>query len=355
VSLLIEEVMEVITEIMNPIPVYGVGGMVRDWLMDRESDDIDITTPATPEEVIEILEKRNPGRKIWETGKRFGTVATKVYLPKSDRYEKVEITTFREESYDGKTRKPNVEFVRNLHQDLMRRDFTINAIAIRLKKNRIHIIDPFGGMDDIENGIIRAVGSARQRFKEDPLRMLRAARFASTLGFEIEEMTMKRMRDASPAILKVSKERWMQELDKLLVADNVMVGLNILADTRLLNYMIPELAIQVGFDQQTPYHDFTLWEHTCRVVQAVPKDDVELAWIGLLHDVGKPFAAFQKNDEQKIYVGHELIGKELAEQIGKHLKWSADRIKNVSDGVGNHLDEKSQIKGYDSGAQKRAD
>jgi tRNA nucleotidyltransferase/poly(A) polymerase len=352
---MIEEVMEVVTEIMDPIPVYGVGGMVRDWLMDRESDDIDLTTPATPDEIIAQLEIKNPGRKIWETGKRFGTVATKIYLPTSDRYEKVEITTFRTEEYDGKSRKPKVEFVRNLHEDLMRRDFTINAIAVRLKKGRIHIIDPFNGMGDIESGIIRAVGSAKQRFREDPQRMLRAARFNSALGFPIEEITMKRMRDASPAILKVSKERWMQELDKLLVGPNVMQALYILMETRLLNYMIPELALQYNYDQQTPYHDFTLWEHTCRVVQAVPKDDVELAWIGLFHDVGKPYAAFQKNEEQKIYVGHELIGKELTEQIGRHLKWSADRIKTVSEGVGNHLDEKSRIKGYDSGAQKRVD
>jgi len=346
--------MKEITEIISPI--YLVGGAVRDYIMDKEVDDWDFTTPYTPDEVEAILLEKSPNRKMWLSGKRFGTIATKLYLPENERYVKVEITTFREEVYEG-SRKPKVEFVRSLEQDLMRRDFTVNAIALRIKKNHFHFIDPFNGMDDIENRIIRAVGSAKTRYREDPLRMLRAARFASTLEFDIEEITEKRITDAAPSILKVSKERWTQELDKLLMGKSVTYGLNILADTKLLNYMIPELAIQVGFDQMTPYHDFTLWEHTTKVVEAVPQD-INMKWAALLHDVGKPFVArIKPNGEQKTYVGHELVGAEMAEKIGRYLKWpnnsSNPRIDTVSAIVGNHLESSSVLKGYDSGAQKR--
>jgi poly(A) polymerase len=349
---MLEEVVEEVTKIISP--VYLVGGAVRDFIMEKEVDDYDFTTPLTPEEIEETLKEKNPGRWVGVTGKKFGTIATKIYLPIRDCFVKVEITTFREEEYTEGNRKPKVVFIKNLEQDLIRRDFTMNAIAIRFKKGHFHFIDPANGIDDIENGLIRGVGSAKQRFKEDPLRMLRAARFASTLGFDIEPITMKRIASAAPSILKTSKERWMIELDKLLVGDDVIKGLNILADTRLLNYIIPELAIQVGYDQLTPYQDFELWEHTYRTVAAVPKEDLILRWAALLHDVGKPFVAKMKpSGEQKIYVGHELVGKEMAEKIGRYLKWSKDRIDTVSTIVGGHLDSKSPLKGYDSGAQKR--
>ena len=347
---MIEEVVKKITEIISP--VYLVGGAVRDYIMDKEVDDYDFTTPYTPDEIETILLEKNPDRKMWLSGKRFGTIATKLYLPESERYVKVEITTFRKEAYES-SRKPKVEFVRSLEQDLMRRDFTMNAIALRMKKGHFHFIDPFNGMDDIENGIVRAVGSPRQRFKEDPLRMLRAARFMSTLGFSIEENTGKRILDGAPQILKVSKERWTQELDKLLMGDYVANGLNALMAWRLMNYMIPELVVQFEYNQMSPYHDFTLWEHTVKVVEAVPKD-INLKWAALLHDVGKPFVAKLKpNGEQQTYVGHELVGAEIAEKVGRYLKWSKERIDTVSDAVICHLEDRSPLKGYDSGAQKR--
>lgn len=348
---MIEEVIEVVSDILSP--VYLVGGAVRDFVMEREVTDWDFTTPLTPDEIEAALLKNNAGRKIWASGKQFGTLGTKVYLPKEDCFVKIEITTFREETYSS-SRKPQVEFVTSIDQDLMRRDFTINAMAVRLKKNYLHVIDPYGGIPDLEHSIIRAVGHARQRFKEDPLRMLRAARFASAFGFEIEELTKKRMAEGSLAILRVSKERWVQELDKLLMGDYVVNGLNILAETRLLHNILPELSVQIGYDQMTPHHDFTLWEHTYKVVEAVPKN-INLKWAALLHDVGKPFAAIVKpnNPAQKNYPGHELIGKEIAEKIGRYLKWPKERIDWVSDAVGCHLEERSPLKGYDSGAQKR--
>ena len=350
---MIEEVIEEVTRIVSP--VYLVGGAVRDYIMDREIDDFDFTTPLTPEEVEKQIIKNNPGRKIWSPGKRFGTIATKVYLPKADQFIKVEITTFRTETYETGSRKPQVEFTTSLHEDLMRRDFTMNAICIRMKKGRIHIIDPFNGVDDIENEIIRGVGFPKQRFKEDPLRMLRACRFAATLGFDIEESTFKKMQSGAIQILNVSKERWMIELDKLLQSDHVSKGLNILADSRLLTFMIPELAVQVGFNQMTPHHDFELWEHTVKVVEAIPKEDLVLRWAGLLHDIGKPFVARVKdnNPNQKIYVGHEVIGADMVDKLAKHLKWKNDQREEVVKIVAKHLDTKSKLKYYDSGAQKR--
>jgi len=349
---LIEEVIEEVTKIISPI--YLVGGAVRDYIMDKEVDDFDFTTPHEPDVVETILKEKNPGRWVGTTGKSKGTIGTKIYLPKNDCFVKIEITTFRDEEYEENSRKPKVTFVKSLEQDLIRRDFTMNAIVIRLKKGHFHFIDPVNGMDDIENKIIRGVGSSKQRFKDDPVRMLRAARFASTLGFEVEEMTRKRVADCAPRLLITSKERWMIELDKLLMGDYVAEGLNILAETRLLNYMIPELALQVDYDQMTPYHDFTLWEHTVKVVEAVPKD-IDLKWAALLHDVGKPFVGKIKhnNPEQKTYVGHELVGVEITTKIGRYLRWKNDRIQTVSEMVGGHLTDSSVLKGYDSGAQKR--
>lgn len=348
---MINEVMEEVTNIISP--VYLVGGAVRDYIMGREVDDFDFCTPHHPDTIQEILEEKNSDRWIGTIGKKFGTVGTKIYLPKSDTFVKVEITTFRgEEKYTEGSRKPEVTFVTHIHQDLGRRDFTFNFIALRMNKGQ-QFIDPFNGMGDIEDGIIRAVGVAKQRFKEDPLRMLRAARFASTLGFDVEEVTMKRMTSGSINILSVSKERWTQELNKLLLGDDVVKGLNVLAESRLLNYMIPELAMQVDYDQMTPHHDFTLWEHTCKVVAATPKD-MNLRWAALLHDVAKPFVAtMKKSGGQKNYIGHEILGKELTAKILRYLKMSNARINGISEIVGSHLQDDSPLKPYDSGAQKR--
>jgi putative nucleotidyltransferase with HDIG domain len=349
---MIEEVMEEVTKIISP--VYLVGGAVRDYVMERGINDFDFATPLTPEEILSLLKEKNPGRWVGEVGKRFGTIQTKIYLPKSDRFVKIEVTTFRTEQYTKGSRKPEVEFTTNLHEDLSRRDFTINAMAIRVRKGKLVIIDPFNGMTDIENKTINAVGSAKTRFKEDPLRMLRAARFVATFGFGVEEITMKRMTDGSIQILNVSKERWSQELDKLLMGDYVVDGLIHLGASRLLHHMIPELAIQVGYDQMTPHHDFDLWEHTYKVVKATPKD-LNLRWGALFHDIGKPYVAKVKdnNPNQKNYMGHELVGAEMVGKIGHYLKWSSDQTKAVTDIVKNHLDDKSLLKGYDSGAQKK--
>jgi tRNA nucleotidyltransferase (CCA-adding enzyme) len=347
---LLARVVDAVTDICSP--VYLVGGAVRDHLMGRGVKDYDFTTPLIPDVIEEAIRTNNPGRHLHTVGKRFGTLGTKVYIPSFEEYVEVEITTFREETYSG-SRKPEVTFVTNISEDLGRRDFTFNAIAMRKDKG-YRLIDPYNGKDDIEAGVIRAVGNARARFKEDPLRMLRAARFCSTLGFSIEEITMARMTSGSIQILGISKERWTQELDKLLMGDNVVQALYVLMESGLMRWMVPELYMQYKYDQKTPHHDFDLWEHTCRVVAACPKD-LNLRYAALFHDVGKPFTMTQKASGQQNYVGHELMGYELIKKIGHYLKWSNDRLTEVSELVKGHLEETNILRAFDCGAQKRSE
>jgi poly(A) polymerase len=326
-------------------PVYLVGGSVRDELLGIEPHDHDFATPLLPDQIEACV--RAAGRKPYCTGKRFGTIG--FGIPQGSRKAlQVEVTTFRSESYKSGSRKPEVQFVSNIAHDLSRRDFTVNAIARRGKR----IIDPEGGRDDLSHGILRAVGIPSHRFREDPLRMLRLARFAAQFGFSVDDRTFSKARELSYKVLTVSRERWMQELDKLLVSDHVTTGLELLADTRLLNYVLPEIAIQVGYDQQSPYHDFTLWEHTCKVVTAAPAEPT-IRWAALLHDIGKPAVRKQKTDDHCTYVRHDLIGHEMVRKLASYLKWSNDRTDAVSALVRDHLSDASPLREYDSGAQKR--
>jgi putative nucleotidyltransferase with HDIG domain len=209
-------------------------------------------------------------------------------------------------------------------------------MAIRVGETRI--IDPFHGQNDLQEKLIRAVGNPTTRFKEDPLRMLRACRFASQLGcFFIEANTLKSIRKHAHKILEVSRERWMEEINKLLLTRDPRWGLNYLEETRLLNYMFPELAIQVNYDQNTPYHSLNLWHHTMKVVNNLPID-LHYRWAGLLHDVGKPFVRQDKNDHS-IYPTHDLLSAEIVDRYAKTLKWSNDLHENVWNIVANHMNK----------------
>jgi putative nucleotidyltransferase with HDIG domain len=313
---------------------YLVGGSVRDEILGGTPSDYDYATPMLPDDIEQAV--RDLGRRPVLVGKRFGTVGFKW------EGDWVEVTTFRSEIY-GKTRKPEVEFVSTISEDLSRRDFTINAIAKRKGK----YIDPFGGREDIQNGIIRAVGNPTMRFKEDPLRMLRACRFVSQLGFTIEPDTLKSMQKHANRILSVSKERWVQELDKLLIGDNVADGLESLRESGLLKFIFPELQIQVGYNQNSPHHGLELWEHTKGVVELADKP---LRWAALLHDVAKPFTRTDKPDRSN-YIFHDVIGADMVYGIGKRLKWSNERIQEVSDLVRYHLLEDSPLRKADKGAR----
>ena len=318
-------------------PVFLVGGSVRDALMGRMSEDFDFTTPLDPDTVE--IRVRAAGRRPYLVGKKFGTVAFKV------ESHTVEVTTFRCETYAENTRRPDVEFVAELAEDLSRRDFTINAMAQRGDE----IVDLFGGRDDLAAGVIRAVGNPRERFAEDPLRMLRAARFASQLEFAVEPETVSAMHRLSQRILHVARERWVAELDKLLVGPGVADALRLLAETGLLRYLLPELALQVGYEQNSRYHDRTLFEHTLGVVEASPAD-LTLRWAALLHDVGKPYVRIDKPD-RSTYVTHELLGAELVERIALYLKWGNRRREDVTRLVREHMLAESPLRAADDSAK----
>lgn len=320
------------------IPLYQVGGSVRDEFLGLVPHDIDFATPSTPDEIETAV--RGIGKHPYLVGKRFGTVGVKL---DGQMYE---ITTFRSEQYNG-SRKPQVEFVKDIVADLSRRDFTVNAMA----RGKNGFIDPFGGRYDLKAKVIRCVGSPKTRFKEDPLRMLRAARFAAKFGFTIDLDTYTKMAKMAPLLLTISKERWVMEMDQILMLTNVGEGLRTLMGTSLLKYMIPELGIQWNYDQHTPYHLFDLWTHTRKVVEYSPAD-LTIRWAALLHDVGKPFVQTWKNDEQAYYIDHEKVGREMVIKIGTYLKWSNARIKAVSDIVGNHLQEDSPLREADNKGQE---
>lgn len=329
---MIKEVEKVIS------PVYMVGGSVRDMLMGVPPKDFDFTTAYSPDQIEAKV--REAGRHPYLVGKRFGTVGLKV------GGQVVEITTFRAEVYEPGSRKPRVEYVKDINEDLSRRDFTINAIALRDERT----IDPFNGRADIAAKIIRAVGKATERIKEDPLRILRGARFASQLDFEIDPEFEKASSKLAYKILEVSKERWVQELDKLLIGKSPTKGLDFLARTRVLNFIIPEMAIQVGYDQNSRYHDLTLWEHTLATVGGVPADK-ELRWGAFLHDIAKPYVRTNKPDRSN-YVYHDLVGAEMVKKLARYLNWSNDRREVVGELVRTHLEDNSPLRKSDNNAKK---
>ncbi len=310
---------------------------MRDTLLGLAPKDFDYATPLIPDEIESKI--RESGKRAFVTGKRFGTLA---FMWEGNL---VEITTFRAEKYEPGSRKPSVEFTKSIEQDLGRRDFTINAIAIRDER----IIDPFGGKDDLEAKILRSVGNAAERFNDDPLRLLRLARFTAQLGFTIEDRTLKAAQKKAHTILDVSRERWVQELDKLLLTDIPSIGLEALHEIGILAFMLPELQIQVGYDQHSPYHAHTLWEHTKRVVDGVA-ENIDLRWAALLHDIGKPSTQVFKDSGQANYIFHEQVSAELTYGIAKRLKWSEERRKAVTDLIENHAEEGSPLRQADNNA-----
>lgn len=335
---MIKEVSKIIGE------VYLVGGSVRDHILGLTPKDYDFTTYLSPDEIEQKI--RDAGRKPYLIGKKFGTVGFKVEV--NGKFEYVEITTFRKEEYQPGNRKPQVEFVTDLREDLSRRDFCCNAIAM---DDNGKLFDPFGGRLDMLERIIKCVGIPKHRFKEDPLIILRAARFASQLNFTIEDLTKSTMKRMAPSILNVSKERWVDELDKILMTDKPSIGLDILMKSRIFNYIIPELSLQLNYDQNSPHHNFTLWEHTLKVVDGIDYGGVELRWAALLHDIAKPFVRSDNKKGYCNYIDHELLGKEMVIKIAQYLKWSNGRTELVSEFVLNHLKENSPLKEADNNAK----
>jgi tRNA nucleotidyltransferase/poly(A) polymerase len=320
-------------------PVYMVGGCLRDKLLGFPPKDYDFATPLLPDEIEARI--KASGKKAYIVGKRFGTIGVKI------DGQMVEITTFRNEKYEKGNRKPSVEYVQDITADLSRRDFTINAMAMRDEK----IIDPFGGRLDLLSKIIKCVSDPKLRFKEDPLRMLRAARFAAQLNFNIDYFLESTAGNMAYKILEISKERWVMELDKILMTDKPSVGLDFIMRTRLMNFILPEMSLQYHYDQDSPHHCFDLWEHTKIVVDSCDKD-INLRWAALLHDIAKPFVRTKNKKGYSNYILHDYLGSEIVKKTAEYLRWSNERTEKVSGIVFNHLIESNPLKKYDNMAKQ---
>lgn len=318
----IEEVLERIEK--NGYEAYLVGGVVRDYLLGIPPSDYDITTNALPDEIEKIFSDV----KMVDIGKKFGTILV-IY-----KKREIEITTYR---LDGKYvdgRRPDkVYFSDELGEDLKRRDFTINAMAYNPKDK---LKDLFGGIEDLESGLIRTVGNPIKRFEEDYLRILRGIRFAAQLNFEIEFETFEAGKKLSSKLEKVSKERIRDELFKILTSNNPKYGIELLRKTGLLEIILPELDRTIGFDQNNPNHDKDIYYHTLEVVEKVP-NKLELRLAALFHDLGK--VETYSVDEEGIghFYGHEEISKDLSIEILRRYNSPKVVIKRVASLVENHM------------------
>jgi len=300
---------------------YAVGGGVRDILIGRKVGDWDVTTKAKPDQVISLF------KRVIPTGIAHGTVTV------VSRKHKIEVTTFRGEAgyFDGR-HPDSVVFLDSLEEDLLRRDFTVNAIAYDLQKKRL--VDPFHGQKDIKNKIIRAVGNPVDRFLEDGLRPMRAIRFASTLGFEIEKNTLASISKSVNTFTKVAKERISVELSKILASKRAHRGLELLRITGLLEHVLEELVPTIGFSQNK-FHKYDVYHHTLKCLEKAKGDPV-LKLAVLLHDVGKPQTAAGEEGSRTFY-GHEKAAASMARKAMSRLKYSKldqDRVANL---ISNHM------------------
>lgn len=300
---------EHVTEILKTLEQAGyeawcVGGAVRDLLMGKTPADWDVTTNALPETVLELFAPH-----AVPTGLQHGTVTVGCGCG-------TEITTYRRDGeYLDHRRPESVEFSSSLREDLARRDFTMNAIALDL---RGELFDPYGGQADLQAGVIRAVGEATKRFEEDALRIMRGLRFAAQLGFTIEEHTRAAIHSCAPLLSSIAVERLYTETTGLLCGEHVARVLLEYPD--VLGVFLPEILPCVGFAQHSKYHIYDVWEHTARSVEAVGKDPV-LRWTMLLHDLGKPDTFTMDDDGCGHFYGHFRKSREKAEAITERLRF----------------------------------
>jgi len=293
---------------------YCVGGCVRDACLGLTPQDYDICTAALPEQTEAVFS----GHKLVLAGKKHGTVG--VVFEKNV----VEITTFRTEGTYQDNRHPDwVEFVPHVEADLARRDFTVNAMAWSPKRG---FADPFHGREDLEAGILRAVGDPEQRFREDSLRILRGLRFAARYGLTIEETTWKAMLQQRHLMDNLARERVFEELCKLLTC--VVTAKDLIAFAPILAAVIPELEPMIGFDQHSPHHAYDLFTHVAHVVAGVP-EDLPLRWAALLHDVGKVPTFTRDSTGRGHFYGHAGVGAEMADTILRRLKAPTDLRERV--------------------------
>jgi poly(A) polymerase len=313
-----------------------VGGPVRDALLGRAVHDLDFTTDAHPDDILRVIKPLADAH--WDIGRAFGTIGARV------RGETVEITTYRADSYDGATRKPDVVFGSRLEDDLLRRDFTVNALALRVPA--MTLVDPSGGVDDLLAGVLRTPSTPEISFGDDPLRMLRAARFSAQLGFHVDDETRTAMSELCGRIEIVSAERVHDELIKLLSTDDPRPGLTLLVETGLADLVLPELpALHLEVDEH--HHHKDVYQHSLTVLdQAIGYErerhpgtppDLVLRLAALLHDIGKPATRRLEPGGVVSFYHHDVVGAKLARKRLRALRFDNATVDAVCRLIELHL------------------
>ena len=320
-----------------------VGGPVRDAILDRLGNDLDFTTNARPDETKSIIKK--DADSIWETGREFGTIAAQF----GD--VSVEITTYRSEKYEAESRNPDVNFGDNIEGDLLRRDFTVNAMALELTTTPPTFIDNYDGVNDLARKVLRTPGTPENSFSDDPLRMMRAARFAAQLGFDVDPAIIAAIKEMAGRIEIISAERIRDEFVKLIMSENPRIGIALLVDTGLADYVIPEIPkLKLEIDEH--HHHKDVYEHTLKVLeQAISLEErlngpnLVIRLAALLHDIGKPKTRELISGGGVSFHHHEVVGARMAKERLKALRFSNDVVDDVSSLVFLHL----RFHGYGTG------
>jgi poly(A) polymerase len=314
-----------------------VGGPVRDLFLGRVSPDLDFTTDARPDQTLALIRKW--ADNFWEIGRAFGTIGMR-----KSGYQ-IEITTYRAEAYDPESRKPMVAFGSSLMDDLLRRDFTINAMALRLPS--MELVDPFGGVRDLHASVLATPGAPETSFSDDPLRMMRAARFASQLGVAVRDDVKQAMTQMAERISIISAERIREELVKLVCGAHPRVGIDLLVDTGLAEFVLPEVsALRLEADEHHRHKD--VYQHSLQVLEqaaslktdsdgAVPGPDFVLRFAALMHDVGKPATRRFEPGGAVSFRHHDMVGSKLTKKRMKALRFDNDTIKAVARLVELHM------------------
>ena len=320
-----------------------VGGPVRDAILGRLGNDLDFTTNALPQESKKILQAW--AENVWETGIAFGTVAGK----RGDTT--VEVTTYRSEQYDPDSRKPEVEYGKEILGDLARRDFTVNSMALELTGQEPEFIDPFNGLGDLAKKVLRTPGKPSDSFNDDPLRMMRAARFASQLDFEIDTDVVSSIKDLSARIAIVSAERVRDELTKILMSPNPRKGITILVDTGLAEIFIPEIP-KLRLEVDEHHHHKDVYEHSITVLEQAIMQEARLGGpnlvirlAALLHDIGKPKTRSFIDGGGVSFHHHEVVGARLVKKRLQELRFDSHTVEAVETLTALHL----RFHGYGDG------
>ena len=322
--------------------LYLVGGSVRDALLGRLSPDLDFTTDARPEQVQEIL--RRWADNVWDTGIEFGTVGV------GKGGHRLEITTFRADTYDQVSRSPEVRFGDRLDDDLVRRDFTANAMAVRITPSGPgEFLDPQRGLAALRERMLDTPAAPSVSFGDDPLRMLRAARFVSQRGFTVAPRVREAIEEMAPQLARISAERVAAELDKLLLGDDPVSGIDLLVQTGMGEVVLPEVGgMQMAIDEHHQHKD--VYQHSLTVLrQAMALEDggpdLVLRWAALLHDIGKPATRRHETNGGVSFHHHEVVGAKMARKRLRALKYSKQMVEDVSQLVYLHL----RFHGYGDG------